>query len=330
MCGGGGSGGSGTQQYNWNDTLAPYWADSLAWAKGLTDPTGVGAYHQYTGPNPAVYGNSLFGISQNDPTHRIADLTPDQTAAMNNISLYGLDPTYGVQDPNQAQNAGINQEQSTLQGSYLQSDPYATASNPYGGMNSPYFNQTMQDGLDQMAKSYELGTAADTTRQMNLAGVLGGSANQNAVAANENTLANQMKQYVTGMQNDQYNRSADLASQDLSRGSTAYQDERNRMIQTLTPTQNEQGLALQRENAVLGVGDAQRSYNQDLLNQAYGDYQSQQNRQYQMLDYLSGILGRAQGGVSTNMQYTTPGYQASPFSQIIGAGLLGYGALGGH
>src|SRR6185437_13333857 len=101
------------------------------------------------------------------------------------------------------------------------------------------------------------------------------------------------------------------------------------MIQTLTPTQNEQGLALQRENAVLGVGDAQRSYNQDLLNQAYGDYQSQQNRQYQMLDYLSGILGRAQGGVSPNMQYTVPGYQASPYSQIIGAGLLGYGALGG-
>jgi hypothetical protein len=44
-----------------------------------------------------------------------------------------------------------------------------------------------------------------------------------------------------------------------------------------------------------------------------------------MLDYLTGIMSRAQGGVSPNSSFTQSGYTASPYSQIIGAGLLGYG-----
>lgn len=329
---GGGSGGSGTQQYNWNDTLAPQWANAISWARGLTDPAGAGAYHQYLGPDQSVYGgaraadgSSLFSASSNDPTHRISNLTQDQLNAMNNIRLYGLDPTYGVQDPNTAQNAGIDQETKTLQGGYLNSDPYAIATNPYSG-NSPFFQQGLQSGLSDIADAYQRGTASDLNREATLGGVMGGSAYENAKTSNEAALAKQMGNFTSGMLNDQFNRSAQLEDSALNRGSGAYQNERNRMISTLSPTQNEQNLALQRQNAVLGVGDAQRGYNQDLLNQAYGDYQTQQNQQFKMLDYLSGLLGRAQGGVSPNMAYTTPGYQASPLSQIIGGGLLAYGA----
>lgn len=328
---GGGSGGSGTQQYNWNDTLAPQWANAISWARGLTDPTGVGAYHQYSGPDSSVYGgaraadgSNLFSASSNDPTHRIANLTQDQLNAMQNIRLYGTDPTYGVQDPNTAQNAGITQELQTLSGAYLNADPYAGTQNPFMG-ESPEFQNVLNSGLQDITNAYNQGTSAETTRLMNLSGVLGGSAHQNAVANNQAALAKQLGTYTSGMQNDQFNRSAQLAESGLNRGSQAFQNERNRQISALAPTQNEQNLALQRENAVLGVGDSLRGYNQDLLNQAYTDSQSQQNQQFRMLDYLSGLLGRAQGGVSPNMTYTTPGYQASPFSQVIGAGLLGYG-----
>lgn len=335
---GGGGGGSGTQQYNWNDSIAPYWQNLvLPQAQRLTDttPGGYGAYRQYLGPDTNVYGTSLHGLSNGsqsrygtqlpgDPTHRIAGITPEQLAAMQNITLYGLDPVYGVQDPNQAQNAGITQELQTLSGAYLDADPYASAQNPFMG-ESPEFQNVLNSGLQDITNAYNQGTSAETTRLMNLSGVLGGSAHQNAVANNQAALAKQLGTYTSGMQNDQFNRSAQLAESGLNRGSQAFQNERNRQISALAPTQNEQNLALQRENAVLGVGDSLRGYNQDLLNQAYTDSQSQQNQQFRMLDYLSGLLGRAQGGVSPNMTYTTPGYQASPFSQVIGAGLLGYG-----
>jgi hypothetical protein len=99
------------------------------------------------------------------------------------------------------------------------------------------------------------------------------------------------------------------------------------MVGAIGAGNDQQALGLERANANLGIGDAQRSYQQDLLNQGYSDWSDQQNQQYKMLDYLTGILGRAQGGVSPNMTTTQSGYQASPYSQILGAGLLGYGAM---
>jgi hypothetical protein len=78
-------------------------------------------------------------------------------------------------------------------------------------------------------------------------------------------------------------------------------------------------------NQLMGLGDVQRGYQQDQYNQAYNDFQTQQQYPYTQLDYLTGLLGRAQGGVSPNVTTTSSGYQASPYSQILGAGLLGYG-----
>jgi hypothetical protein len=161
----------------------------------------------------------------------------------------------------------------------------------------------------------------------NLAGAFGGSAHQQAMANNENALGKQLSQYTAGMQNDQYNRSAQLAESGLNRGSQAFQNERNRQISALSPTQSEQALALQRENALMGIGDINRSFNQDQINQNYQDYQNQQNQPFTMLDYLTGIMSRAQGGVSPNSSFTQSGYTASPYSQILGAGLLGYGLM---
>jgi hypothetical protein len=63
------------------------------------------------------------------------------------------------------------------------------------------------------------------------------------------------------------------------------------------------------------------------MNQYYNDWQTQQQYPYTQLDYLTGILSRAQGGVAPNVTTQQSGYAASPYSQILGAGLLGYGAL---
>lgn len=103
----------------------------------------------------------------------------------------------------------------------------------------------------------------------------------------------------------------------------AYEGERGRQIGSVPAAQNDQNLILQRLNALMGIGDVQRSYEQDYLNQYYGDWQDEQQHPYRMLDYMSGLISRAQGGVSPNMTQTQPSYQASPFSQLIGAGLFG-------
>jgi hypothetical protein len=305
MCGGGGSGGSGTQKFDWNENIAPYWAQALSWGDALTDPSGFGAYK----PNP---------------NQRIAGLNNDQQTAFQQVrNINSM-----TASPIDAMNAANYQTQDTLNGQYLSgagADPYAAAANPYMG-NSPQFQSLVGTGLQDLAQAYQDGTAADTTKMFNLSGAFGGSAHQKAVANNEAGLGKTMTNYLQGMQNDQFNRSAGLAESGLARGSGAYQNERGRMVGAIGAGNDQQTLGLQRANANLGVGDALRSYNQDQLNLNNSDWNDQQNQQYKMLDYLTGLLGRAQGGVSPNMTTTQPGYSASPFSQILGAGLLGYGA----
>lgn len=347
MCGGGGGGGSGTQQYNWNETLAPYWADALSWGSALKDPTGFGAYKPY-------------------PGQRIAPLTNDQNTAFNEIEALNQ---YAA-SPIPAMNAASGQTTGTLSGNYLNSNPYSglnnnanpysglgsnsnpyTTSNQYGGFG-PTFQSALNSGLQDITNAYRQGTVADMDRQFALAGTYGGSAYQNALANNEAALGKTINNFTSNMVNDQYNRSAQVQGQDLARnsgnyenalnrgsqnyenalgrGSQNFENERNRMMQAVGLGNDQQNLALQRATALTGAGDAQRSINQDYLNQGYQDWQDMNNQQYKMLDFFSGLLGRAQGGVSPSMVTTTSGYQASPFSQLLGAGLLGYGMFGGR
>lgn len=97
------------------------------------------------------------------------------------------------------------------------------------------------------------------------------------------------------------------------------------MLGAAPAAQNEQNLALQRYNALMGIGDVQRGYNQDLLNQGFNDWQQEQQHPYQQMDWLTGLFSRAQGGMSPNSSFSQSGYSASPFSQVLGAGLLGKG-----
>lgn len=302
MCGGGGSGGSGTQQYNWNDTLAPYWQWSLSQGQDFANTP----YQQYGG-------------------QRIAGIQPDQTQGFSELR----NMNYGTDNPLDTINAAMHQTRDTLNGNYLTGagmDPAGNSANPYSGFG-PKFNQVLQSGQQDITNAYNQGTAADTTRLFNMSGAFGGSAHQNAMANNEAALAKQLGQYTAGMQNDQYNRSGQMAEADLARNSGAYQQERNRMMGAINQGNQQQDLGFQRANALIGVGDAYRSLNQDQLNQNYGDWTAAHNFPQSQLDYFTGLLSRAQGGVAPNVATTQSGYQASPFSQLLGAGALGYGLL---
>lgn len=296
MCGGGGA--SGDTKYNWNDTLQPKWQDLLASAENK------------------AYNN----VYQQYPGQRIAMLDPHQSSAIAGIERM---TTAGGTAPAIAAN---NQAESTLRDLYLTGagkNPYAAQTNAYSGFG-PTFGNVLGTGLSDITDAYQKGTAADTTRMFNLSGAFGGSAHQNAVANNEAGLGKTLNNYATGMLNDQYNRSAGLEDARLGRAASAYEGERGRQMGAIAPGQNANNMYLQGTSALMGAGDALRGLNQDYLNQAYNDWQQSRNQDFQNADWLSGIYSRAQGGMSPNSTFTQAGYQASPFSSLLGAGLAGY------
>lgn len=337
MCGSSGAPG-GTTKYEWNEQMGPLWTGALDYAGRLNDGN-LNPYQPY-------------------PGQKIADLNDDQLAAMGAIRHF----TDSSGSP--ATIAANGQLQKTLQGDYLRGvdqNPWTQGLNPYGTMgatadrnqyagNSPQFEDMLRTGREGITDAYRQGTSADTTRMFNLAGAFSGSAHQNAVANNEAALAKQLGSYDSQMRNDQFNRSAgleegflgrDLNAQlsdlgrvsqieenRLNRGSQAFENERGRQIGAVPGGQNEQALALQRFNARMGIGDAQRSFEQDIINQGINDFTEQRDYPMKMLEWYTGMLSRAQGGMSPNMITQQNGYSASPYSQMLGAGLGLYGLMG--
>jgi len=85
---------------------------------------------------------------------------------------------------------------------------------------------------------------------------------------------------------------------------------------------------------LMGVGDIKRQEKQDVLNNQYSDWVSQQNQPYRQLDVLGSALSSSVNGSGS---VASQGYQYSPYTSnhyanAIGGGLAGYGlgnALGG-
>lgn len=429
----GGGGQSGETTYNWNDTMAPLWAGALEWGGNLADPSGFGAYDQYGGQRiadinstqnaalnsinwlannggtnfttagrdvgyntlaggfmPGTAGGNQFALQMN-PFASLGNGYADQEnayASLGNGYAERLNPLADLNNP-EAMNPFTNANTTT-------------ARNQYSGMNNPAFNDMLRSGMSEITDAYQKGTAAETQKNFNLAGIYGGDAHAKAVEQNQQALGKNLSQFASGMFSDQYNRSAgleesylgrDVANQQynrslgsnlyenmlgrayggaesqlargnadaeswlarmygssesqlqrgnadaeswlnrmyqagdsrIQRGYDSYEAERARQMAAIGLGQADQGTALQLANAQLGAGDVWRSHEQDLLNLGYGDWQDQQNQQYRMIDFLTGLYSRAQGGMSPNSTFTQSGYQASPYSNILGTALAGYG-----
>lgn len=297
MCGG--SSQTGTTQYNWNDQIAPYWESQLSQGQQLENKP----YQPYTG-------------------QQVAGFTPDQQAAQQDLSLFTSDPTYGVQDPNQVLNAAQNQEGATVSGDYLNgpgANPYASAQNPYMGQ-SPAFQSMLDNSNNAITKAYQTGTAADTTRMFNQAGAFGGSAYENAVGQNENALGNQLAMNTANMENTQFGNSANLYQNQIGLANQDYENERGRQIGALAPSQNENAMALDRSGALASSGATQQGLNQQNLSTQYQNYLNQLQYPYQQQQYMTGLLGQAQGG--SNITQSNP-YSSSTIGSLLGLGLLG-------
>ena len=211
----------------------------------------------------------------------------------------------------------------TLQGAF--DDPYATTLNPYSGMN-PYMDQVINASNQKITDAYKLGTAAQLDRAHALSRTMGSSGQQEAQQRNEQALAEGLAANTQGLLSQQFNANAGLAENQLNRASGAVQAERARQMQAAGMGGNQQMNDLQAIQALMGVGDVQRNYQQDLLNAGAADWWNWMQSPYLQQDVLGGALTRASGGAGTTSSQIMGG--ANPLQSMMGLGLLGASMFG--
>jgi hypothetical protein len=303
MCGGGG-GSTGTTKYEWNDSLKGPWEGSV---------------------NRAIWESErpFEAYQGGDPNARIAQLSPLHNKAAGNMEAM----TDAVGNPTFAINAAQNQASDTLAGNYLMggnSNPY-TRPNQFQGMNNSFFNADVDRGMSEISQHYQTAIEPETRAQMVMNGTLGGGAHQQITDRNQAALGKSLADYNTQRRNTQYDRSATLDEAALGRGMQAFEGERGRMIGAIGGGYGAQDAAMGRLQGLMQMGDMGRSYDQDVKNYGYQNYMDKRNENRYGLDFLTGLMGRAQGGFS-NLTTTAPQYQVSPYSALM-SGAMAYGAL---
>jgi hypothetical protein len=307
----GGSGGGGTTnvaQFKPPDYALQGWADYVNNATAVTQTP----YQQY------------YGM---------------QIAPINNAQVQGMQLTAdiaGNNAPDYATARAMNQL--TAAGGF--ENPYSNIQtengvNPWMGF-SPDYGAFKQQSMDDVVRAYQTGTAAQTDTAFNRAGAFDGGARQAQIAANEYGLGKNLQNMSSNMDFQQWQNSAQLAEQalnrglqaqtgDLNRASQYWAQERENQMASLPAAMQAGQFDLANANALTGVGDAQRQYQQDMLNQQYNNYNQWQQYPYQMLDAYGSALSRASGNYGTNTAQSQQNYQANPYAALIGGGLLGAG-----
>jgi len=177
--------------------------------------------------------------------------------------------------------------QRTVRGDYLTPD------------SNPYLRQT----ADAIGTDFNRTTGAQNASMQRTAGAFGNSGLQQKMSMDNAGLAGQL--------NNLY--------------SSNYNTERSNQLQAMQLAPQMQNMGYTDAKQLLGAGDIQRSYTQDLLNQQLGDWTAAQNQPYANLDTLQKAISGSIGNAGTSMQSSPNPYQANPFASMIGGGLSGAG-----
>jgi hypothetical protein len=218
--------------------------------------------------------------------------------------------------------AGRQQALQTAQGGYLGGSP-GFSKNPYSGAN-PYLDQAVNKTLSGMADNYSVGTAAQTDASAARSRAYGGSAHTELTGRNNANLLGQMGQTANDMYMKDYTMQGQLAEQGLGRAQGAFDTERNRMMGAVPLAFQGGQLDYDAAGRMIQAGDAQGGYQQRLLDQAYQDYMTQQNRPYEAIDRAGNLLGLAIGNQGSTTVRNQGGNNFDP-ATMFGGGLAAYG-----
>ena len=294
MSGGGGETNT-VSEFKPPDYTQQYWQDYINNAAGLT-----------SGDMPRYQGQTVAPMNQ------------QQMTAANMLQNLAVNGTA-------TGNAANTQIYNTAMGGY--DDPYATTLNPYAS-SSAYMDNVVNRSNQKIADAYSRGTAAQLDRAHALSRTFGSSGQQEAQAANEQGLADALANNTNQLMNQDWYNQQNLAENQLNRASGALQQERNRQMQAAGMGFNQQNADLQAIQALMGGGDAQRNYQQDILNAGASDWWNWAQSPYVNLDTMGSALTRASGGAGTTSQQIMGGM--NPLQSLLGLGLLGgsmYGAF---
>lgn len=219
---------------------------------------------------------------------RIAGLSNNQIAGINQTQNQALNGFQGQGDAN-------NLYQSTVRGDFLRPE------------SNPYLQANLQAANDEITRSYNQATAPQTDAAFARSGAFGGSA------------------YNQAVQGNQYNLGKTIANNTSQMLGANYLQERGNQLNAMQLAPQMQNMGYTDAKQLIGAGDIQRSYNQDLLNQQYGDWSAAQNQPYANLDVLQRAISGSVGNASTSMQTAPNPYQASTYANMIGGGLGGAG-----
>jgi hypothetical protein len=315
---GGGQSISGESKYNWNPYMENMWAGGQDGNGGLLGR----AINTLNSPYQRYGGN------------RLADRTYDQTNtqdALRHVAIAGTPET----------NAARNTILDTVQGNFLQSNPYndlrvTPADNQYEGFGEDY-QGVKRAAMRDLTDAFNEGTAADTQRMFAQSGAFGGSAHQQAMGKNADALGKNLSRLGQEMDQAQYERSANLRENAINRGMQAQQFDINRLNNNyLTERGFQQGaipLGLQSEAGRLGalgqlygIGADEQRFNQMGLDQAYQEWANENNWERNNVNWMANLLAQAQGGIGGQATQTQPGYSINPLSGLLGAASI-YGAM---
>ena len=329
---GGGQSISGESRYDWN----PYMANM--WAGGTNEAGDV---------NPGLLGRAVDTLNspyQQYGGQRLADRTWDQTAgqdATRHLALAGATEANSARNTlnDTAQGKYLGQYDSS--GNWVSANPYSglratPGENEYGGQNEAFLDMKRRN-LQDVSRAFQEGTAADTQRMFAQSGAFGGSAHQQAVERNNDVLAKNMGDIGTRMEAEQYDRSANLRENSITRGLQSqmfdigrlnqdYQNERS-LMQGAIPLglQSEAG-RLGAVGQLYGIGGDQQRHNQMGLDQEYENWANKNNWERNNVNWMANLLAQAQGGIGGQATQTQPGYGINPLAGLLAAGSL-YGAM---
>jgi hypothetical protein len=205
-------------------------------------------------------------------------------------------------------NAGRGAAADVASGMYFNNSPWT---------DKAYTQNVINDNANTMIGAFNKTTQPQTASQYALGGAYGGTNYQNAQAQNEaalqnqiGTMANQYQLQNAQMGNNNYNQGVGQMLQAGQLGGQLSQDD-------WTAAQ-----------ALMGYGNQNQQYTQNLLNSNYQDWQNMVNYPGQQLDLYGNALSRAsgQGGNSSSTTYGPP---SNNITGLLGAGASAYSLFNG-
>jgi hypothetical protein len=184
----------------------------------------------------------------------------------------------------------------------------AATQNVTDTLNGRYLDPTTNPAWAPMAAgitdAYGHGVAAQTDSTFARNRAFGGSAYNEATQRNQSALGSALAGAAGNLYNQERGNQFQAAQLAPQLGQADYQD----------------------AEALFGIGDTQRGYNQDLLNQNLSDYTAQTNYPLSQIDLLGRGLGNAMTGSQSQLSSGANPYRPSATAGALGGALAGAGA----